>query len=79
MPKGKQKKNESVTEDIEITIDPMNNVHHHSKHHKHVKASFKKANWISKFRSKDKTRPGKSIKNIIQDSLDSLSYSQCIY
>jgi INO80 complex subunit C len=72
MPKGKQKKE---VNDIEISIDPMNNVHHHSKH-KHAKAPFKKANWISKFRSKDKARNGKSVKNIIQDSLDALSYSQ---
>jgi hypothetical protein len=74
MPKGKLKKD--AVDDIEITIDPMNNIHHHSKH-KHAKASFKKANWLSKFRSKDKSRSGKNIKNVIQDSLDSLSYSQC--
>ena len=43
-----------------------------------TKPSFKKSNWTSKFRMKDKTvRAAKNIKNLMQDSNDNLSYNLC--
>lgn len=42
------------------------------------KLSFKKPNFASKFRSKEKNaRVAKNIKNMVQDTLDSLSYNMC--
>jgi INO80 complex subunit C len=61
---------------------PTNNVvieehpHNHDKHKHKYKACFKKLNWNSKFRNKDKNaRSAKNMKNLMLDSLDSLSYN----
>jgi INO80 complex subunit C len=52
--------------------------HHHEKHRYKYKACFKKPNWNSKFRNKDKNaRAAKNMKNLMIDSLDSLSYNLC--
>jgi hypothetical protein len=54
------------------------NAHNHEKHRQKYKACFKKPNWESKFRNKDKNaRAAKNMKNLMLDSLDSLSYSLC--
>lgn len=43
------------------------------------KPIFKKQNWLSKFRSKEKnSRVTKNIKSLIQEPLDSLSFNLCI-
>ncbi len=42
------------------------------------KLSFKKSNWSSKFRIKEKNaRVSKNIKNLMNDTLDNLSYNSC--
>ena len=42
------------------------------------KLSFKKQNWLSKFRTKEKnSRVSKNIKSLIQEPLDSLSFNLC--
>lgn len=42
------------------------------------KLPFKKPNWTSKFRVKEKTvRTAKNIKTMVQDTLDSMSYNIC--
>jgi hypothetical protein len=52
--------------------------HNHDKHRQKYKACFKKPNWNSKFRCKDKNaRAAKNMKNLMLDSLDSLSYNLC--
>ncbi len=52
--------------------------HNHDKHRYKYKACFKKQNWSSKFRSKDNNaRQAKNMKNLMLDTLDSLSYNIC--
>jgi hypothetical protein len=46
---------------------------------KRGKLPFKKANWNSKFRTKEKNaRATKNIKNMMQDSLDNITFNTCI-
>jgi hypothetical protein len=69
-----------ICEEIEIPIE--NSKPSSSKQLKGVqgKPNFKKPNWVSKFRSKEKnSRASKSIKNLMQDNLDSLSLTKCIF
>ena len=45
-----------------------------------IKLPFKKPNWNSKYRNKEKNaRVTKNMKNMIQDTLDSMSYNICNY
>lgn len=42
------------------------------------KLNFKNSNFSSKFRIKERnSRVAKNVKNMVQDTLDSLSYNQC--
>jgi hypothetical protein len=52
--------------------------HSYSKVGERVKLTFKNPNFSSKFRIKERNaRVAKNVKNMVQDTLDSISYNQC--
>lgn len=75
------KSNEEVVIEINKGDNTITNTNTNSNiKYKSGKINFKKANWVSKFRSKEKTaRASKNIKNLMLDSLDSVSFNMCKY
>lgn len=76
MPKDKIKDDNEQSNLNQATTS--SNIHHHSTSHKAF--PFKKSNWHSKLRNKDKqSRTAKNIKNMVIDSVDQISLNLCIY